>query len=213
MYPLLIQLSLAAGLACVLAAVHLWPAPRPEPPRTVVDRAGSEIIAVDEILPTRQAATRPRPPAPLPPVAVEDDVVLEEPELSFDDGPIALDAPALEAPAAAVEGTAPRAGGSSSARVVRFQQPEYPREARRKGIRAEIVVEVAVEASGRVGDIRIVERYLLSKDAAERTPVEAIGYGIEEAALAVARQWLFRPAREGGRAVRSTTRIPVSFGV
>src|SRR5690625_5390259 len=43
--------------------------------------------------------------------------------------------------------------------------------------------------------------------------VDRVSYGLEEAALTAARQWLFRPARDGGQAVPAHYDLTFSFGV
>ena len=88
-------------------------------------------------------------------------------------------------------------------------EPEYTREARRARIRTEIVVEVQVSPTGQVLSATVVERYLLTP---RRRRVDTLGYGLEEAALAAARRWRFRPARVNDQPVASFTRITFSFG-
>ena len=72
---------------------------------------------------------------------------------------------------------------------------------------------VSSDERGNVSEAQVVKRYLVNKDKTERTFVQEIGYGVEEAALAAAGRWMFRPAREGGKIVRSYTTLTFSFGV
>lgn len=61
---------------------------------------------------------------------------------------------------------------------------------------------------------RILRRVLLSSEDGSGTKrtVEALGYGLEEAALDAARRTLFRPARAGGKAVQSRKTLTLTFG-
>lgn len=212
--------SLAVSLALVVAAVRLWPAAGPaadEPLR--FDTRAREVIAIEEVQPTAQGESAPPPPpAPAPPVVVPDDVVLEEDELDLDVSENLIAAEPGDRPPGPVGPAGPPAGPRSvqpevGPKTVRFVEPEYTREARRRKIRAEVVVEVRVDERGRVTESRIVERFLLGKDAAEKQPVAEVGYGLEEAALSAAGRWIFRPARQDGRPVASYTTLTFTFGV
>lgn len=212
--------GVAASLALMILALHAWPAPTERDARTLTfDTRGQEVIAVDEILPTAQSQQAPPPPAPLPPIAVPDETVLEEDVLDLDQplavtnstgttgsappGPQGPPGPRTHEPVAAEE--APK--------TVRFVEPEYTREAQRRKIRAEVVVEVLVDEQGRVRERRIVERFLLGREPGEKRPVDEVGFGLEEAALSAAERWLFRPARKDGKPVRSYTTLTFTFGV
>lgn len=209
--------SLMAVLLVLIIAIRLWPPPGEAGAGPLVyDTRGQEVIELEEILPTRQSATRPPPPPPPIPIVVPDDVVLEEIEIDLaDDVLITRDPgddelpPGPPAPTAGDERARPEVGP----RTVRFVEPEYTREARRRRVRAEVVVEVLVDERGQVRETRIVERFLLGSNPGDKQPVEAVGYGLEEAALAAAERWVFRPARQDGRAVRSYTTLTFTFGV
>ena len=173
---------------------------------------------MEEIIPTRQRQEAPPPPAPLPPVVVPDDVVIDdEVELDLSDTFLPVEDPGDDA--LLQEGDAPTnsAGptfADSGPKPVRVVEPKYPRVAERKSVRAEVVVEVLVDEKGRVQETRILERFLLGKNAdAPKQPVEEVGYGVEEAARDAASRWLFRPARTGGKAVRSYHKLSFIFGV
>jgi protein TonB len=207
---------IAASLLTVVAAVHLWPRTGPNS-----DLDGGyfgdpgERIQLEEIVPTRHAAAAPAPPAPPIPIIVPDSYVLEEPDLEFADDPLSLDEAGPD-PVSGSEGQeAARAAGGPTIgpKTVRFVEPEYTREARRRRIRAELVVRVLVDERGRVAEATIVERFLLDGDGISRTPVGALGYGLEEAALSAADRWMFRPARRNGEPVSSQTELTFTFGV
>ena len=209
---------LAATLALLVVAVRLWPAPAQEPgDRPVYHTRAQEVISIEQIQPTSQSRLKPPPPAPAPPIAVPDEVLLPDEELDLD-APFNLladagetgDAPSAPAgPPAGERTTTPEVGP----KTVRFVEPEYTREARRRNVRAQIVIEVLVDEQGRVRESKIVERFLLGKDQAERRAVATVGYGLEEAALSAAERWVFRPARQQGKPVSSYTMLTFTFGV
>lgn len=205
-----------ASLLLAISAVRFWPnAEEASDLRPVYRVAEQETIEIDEIQPTRQAASAPAPPAPPIPIVVPDDQVLEDVELDFTDGLLPIDAPGEEA---SPEGTsavtrASASGVTAGPKTVRFVEPEYTKEARRKRIRAELVVRVLVNEQGRVEQSTIVERFLLGDDGSAKQPVEMLGYGLEEAALSAADRWMFRPARKDGKPVASHTVLTFTFGV
>jgi hypothetical protein len=195
--------------ALLVVLVTLWPARRPNGvEKTLFDVRDREVGAREEVLPTRQALRRPPPPIP---VAVPDDIVLET-EPTFADGLESLD-PSDDAVLAEGGGDlgAPAPRPDSGPRAIRFAEPEYPEEARRRGLRAEVVVEVEVNEKGRVVDTIVLERYVWDEDT--KAPVERLDFGLEEAALAASTRWLFQPAREGGFPVRSRTALTFRFGL
>ena len=61
----------------------------------------------------------------------------------------------------------------------------YPERAQAEGVRAEVVLEIDIDAEGRVEGARVV------------VPAEPGGYGFDEAALAAVQAFEFAPAREG----------------
>lgn len=210
------MICLAGTLLLLIGVVRLWPAPASESDRDIAYRVSEqETIEVEDIQPTRQAQQAPSPPSPPIPIVVPDELVLEEHELDLSDANF-LD---LEDPGQSddvSEGTdAVTAGGGATVgpKAVRFVEPEYTREARRRRVRAEVVVEVFIDDRGRVQETSIEERFILDKDGASKTPVAEVGYGLEEAAVSAARRWIFRPARENGKPVASQTTLTFTFGV
>lgn len=216
LYEVRILVGIAAALLVCIGLVKLWPtAPSGSDERIYTTRP-HEAIEIDEIRPTRQARKAPPPPRPPVPVVVPNDVPLEEVELEFTD---ALPVPDPGDDVEQQEGTAEEGPPTRLASVevgpklVRIHQPDYPRAAKRKGVKAEVVVEVLISERGRVQEATIVERFLLDKEDDPKEPVAQLGYGLEEAALSAARQCLFRPARKNGTPVRSYTTVTLVFGV
>lgn len=75
-------------------------------------------------------------------------------------------------------------------------QPQYPAEAAKEKSEGQVTVEFIVEPDGRVTAATVKE----STDAR-----------FDEAALAAVRQWVFLPAVEDGKTVRSALTVPVQF--
>lgn len=204
---------MAASLLVALGAVHLWPPPNDADQRPIYRNLEREAITVEEILPTRQIDAVPAPPAPAIPILVPDDYVLEEPNLDFSDNTLAVDNPGEDAMAGAGDSDSQVSGATVGPKTVRFVEPEYTREARRQRIRAELVVQVLVDERGHVKEATIVERFLLDKNGMSKMPVEALGYGLEDAALSAADRMMFRPAQKDGKPVASHTLLTFTFGV
>lgn len=215
-YRLRVLLSTAAALLVLITFVKLWPVHSEETHDSPTYRVSEqEVIEIEEIQPTLQARQAPPPPAPPIPVVVPNDAFLEEHELDLSDAGF-LDVDSAAQDEAITEGpaeTAASAGQTVGPKAIRFVEPEYTSEARRRRVRAEVVVEVLVDDGGRVLDTRIEERFLLEEDGAAKKPVAEVGYGLEEAALSAARRWIFRPARENGHPVSSYTILTFTFGV
>lgn len=206
--------SLAGVLLLLIALVRLWPLPQPGESTDVVYRAEPEAIAIDEILQTSQSVSKPPPPPPPVPVESTMDFLVEEPELDFDVSlPDIADLTRRGPPGDGADEMTTSASLEEAARPVRFVEPEYTRDARRKRLKAEIVVQVLVSREGNVRETQILRRYLLGTSASEREAVDVIGYGLEEAAVTAARRWIFRPARLDGIPVESYYELTFSFGV
>ena len=210
-YGLRLLLAMALALALMTIAFR-WPeAPADRAVSVLIDRPGREVIALDEIVQTRQEQQPPPPPAPLPPVVVPDDRVLPVDELDLQ--PLAVtDEGELESQeVSAGDDGAPRdAAETVSPRLVRFVEPVLPREAQRRRLRVEAVVELVVNDRGAVDDATILELYTLDDDV--RTLVLEVGYGIERAILDAARSCRFRPGRVSGQPTTAATQLIFTVG-
>ncbi len=140
-----------------------------------------------------------------------DDIELEIADVALDINEAGTDDDHEEGAETGDNPVAARAARSPS--PVRIATPEYPREADRRNIRAEVVVEVLVDIRGRVVDTRVVERYLLNKDGTEKEAVAEIGYGIEEAVISAAERHTFRPAIQAGQRVQSYSILTFRVGL
>jgi TonB family protein len=78
---------------------------------------------------------------------------------------------------------------------IRSPRPVYPSAAFKARIEGNVLVEVLIDAQGRVSRSRVIRS----------TP------GLDEAALATVRQWLFQPAVKNGQPCATLAHIPVQF--
>lgn len=218
-YPGRIVWSMVISLVLLIVAFRFWPVPEVDTQPVVFDTRAQDLITLEEIQPTRQQRGAPAPRPPAIPVLVPDDVVLPDVELDFSqEFTLSVigsetgtsNTPVVAPPGGSATGTRPDSGP----RPVRIVEPEYTAEARRRKVRAEVIVEVLVDTRGRVTTSRISERFLVrDSDTGARESVPALGYGLEESAVAAAGQWTFRPARQDGRVVESWTTITFTFGL
>ncbi|MDZ4676761.1 MAG: TonB family protein [Oligoflexia bacterium] len=72
----------------------------------------------------------------------------------------------------------------------------YPRDAKQKGVEGAVVMDLYIDGEGRVKKVKLV-----------RGP----GYGLNEAALEAAKQFLFSPAKVGEKAVPVVIRYSYKF--
>ncbi|MFT4605766.1 MAG: protein TonB [Rhodothermales bacterium] len=205
------------ALLLLISAFNFWPTEPGTVADIVYDARSQELIQIEEIQPTQQRQSRPPPPAPLTPVIVPDDLILDEIEIELTDELVTADTGddnQQEEDGAEV----PVSGGSTQPdagpRAFRVVHPKYTDEAKRRSVKAEVVVEVMVNKSGKVESAQVVERFILrGRDNDEREAVAELGYGLEDAAITAAQQWMFRPARENGQRVNSLTRFTLRFGI
>jgi len=76
-------------------------------------------------------------------------------------------------------------------------QPEYPRDAQRRGLSGRVVLRVDVGADGTATDVDFVQR----SGAPE----------LDRAAMSAVRKWRFAPAKRDGKPVASSVRVPIDF--
>ncbi len=80
-------------------------------------------------------------------------------------------------------------------KLLKAVNPVYPPDAMRKYITGDVKAEVAVKASGRVGEVKVIS----GPQALRAAAVEAL------------KQYEFAPATQGGKAVESTATEVVKF--
>jgi protein TonB len=197
--------STAAALLLLVLALRL-PTGSGASDFTAVE-AAQEVVAMQEIVPTKQETTPPPPPAPPVPVEVANDVIIED-EVDFDatldfeetlevagpPAPSEGDAPPEEEPEVfvAVEQMPEIIGG----RAQLMSDVNYPRFAVKAGIQGTVVVQVVVEADGSVRDPQVVR---------------SAGALLDEAAVEAVMKQRFRPGKQRDRPVPVRMAIPVSF--
>lgn len=76
-------------------------------------------------------------------------------------------------------------------------QPEYPRDAQRRGLSGRVLLRVDVAADGTATNVDFVQR----SGAPE----------LDRAAMNAVRKWRFAPARSDGKPVASSVNVPVDF--
>ncbi|MFP4228736.1 MAG: energy transducer TonB [Salinivenus sp.] len=205
--------ALAGVLTAAVLLVHGWPDPASSPSEAPFSDRTPDRIQIETIQPTSQPREQsPPPPAPLPPVVVPNDVIVEQ-DVEFEDGALQVETPSDDAERQA--GDRDPVGATqqpdTGARLLRNVQPKYPMDARDDDIRARVRVEVSVSAEGRVESATVLDRWRVSEEGHAR-PVAQLGYGLEAAALSAAQRSLFRPARHEGRPVPTRTTLTFTFG-
>jgi protein TonB len=150
--------------------------------------------------PLQQEPEIPAPEAALPfDLAATPVVAPEVPVLPVRELPVLRSArPPSEPPQPAPSApSAPEEASVVPPRPADQPPPEYPREARRRGWEGRVRVWCAVDADGRVREVRLAE---------------SSGYAVlDEAAMRAVRRWRFLPARQGGRAVPGEIIVPFRF--
>jgi TonB family protein len=106
------------------------------------------------------------------------------------------DAVAIPAASRRSTGPAPSHAASGPVEILSKPRPVYTREARSLRIEGEVLLEILFSASGEVRILRVAH---------------GLGHGLNESALAAAREIVFRPAREGGAPVDSTAIVHIQF--
>lgn len=76
-------------------------------------------------------------------------------------------------------------------------QPDYPRDAQRRGLSGRVLLRIDVAADGTATNVDFVQR--------SGTPE------LDRAAMNAARKWRFTPARRDGKAVASSVSVPIDF--
>ncbi len=168
-------------------------------------------IQLEDIIQTEQPKRPPPPPRPRAPVAVPDEVIVEEDVFDFDiDRPEPTAPPPPPAPAPgdpkaeeeeeeeeleyfiAVEEMPTIIGGMDAL----YDVLEYPDLARRAGVEGRVVVQFIIDEEGNVLNPQVIR---------------GVGAGLDEAAVEAIKQLRFNPGRQRGRPVAVQYTIPVTF--
>ncbi len=76
-------------------------------------------------------------------------------------------------------------------------QPTYPQEALAEGIRGIVILDLVIDTEGRVVEIRTIRSIP----------------GLDEAAMAAARQWVYKPVKVDGKLVSVRLTVPITFAL
>ena len=93
-------------------------------------------------------------------------------------------------------GPVPGGGEVSGPTLIRKIDPIYSQDGMVRRIQGSVELDAVVLANGTVGSIRVVR---------------SLGHELDEAAIAAARQWLFRAATQNGRPVDVLVRLILDF--
>ena len=75
-------------------------------------------------------------------------------------------------------------------------KPVYTAEGLSEGIEGKVILLATISAKGRVIKSKVIK---------------GLGYGLDKAAQAALKQWLYSPATRGGQPVKSNTNVTVIF--
>jgi TonB family protein len=103
---------------------------------------------------------------------------------------------ATSAPAAAAKPAGAVATATLPVEILSKPRPLYTEEARRSRIEGEVLLEVLFAASGPARIVRVVR---------------SLGHGLDETAMAAARDIRFRPAQRDGQPVDSSAVVHIVF--
>lgn len=168
--------------------------------------AEQEIVEMEEIIQTKQQPPVPPPPRPPVPVAVPNDVIIEDIDINIDaeldfmsDGHLPPPQQAREEEPeeeedffVVVEHMPELIGGLASLQ----EKVRYPELAVRANIQGRVVVQFIINERGEVENPQVVR---------------GIGGGCDEEAVRVVKQARFTPGMQRGRPVRVQYSVPVTF--
>ncbi len=87
-------------------------------------------------------------------------------------------------------------GASGGPSLVKLKPPVYPKSARRMGKEGKVLLSLLIDKSGRLVDVRVIEK---------------AGYGFDEAAMEAVRLSSFKPAVENGTPIACRARMAIRF--
>jgi periplasmic protein TonB len=86
--------------------------------------------------------------------------------------------------------------GIQPPRLLKEVKADYTEQARQRGLKGEVVLEIVVRRDGSVGDVKILR---------------GLGSGLDERAVQAVRQWKFAPAQRQGSPVDVIVEVAVEF--
>jgi protein TonB len=94
-------------------------------------------------------------------------------------------------------GTGPVLDYDAPPRPIKITRPQYPQEAFIKKIEGTVIVEILIDATGRVVRARVIQSVPL----------------LDAAAIKTVYQWVFQPAVKRGQPVATIAHAPVAFRI
>jgi TonB family protein len=82
-------------------------------------------------------------------------------------------------------------------KAVKVGHPQYPDGAFKRHVQGTVVVDLAIDATGRVSEVHVAQSIA----------------GLDQAAVDCVKAWTFTPARKNGQPVASAARAPIAFGI
>lgn len=103
------------------------------------------------------------------------------------------------APTREADGHGPPPLPDRAARVVQMPEPDYPPLSRERGEQGVVMLQLAVDASGRLGEVNVLRSSGFAR--------------LDKAARAAVLRWRFQPAIENGQPVAAQLTLPVRFAL
>jgi protein TonB len=103
--------------------------------------------------------------------------------------------PEFAAPKAPAATLAVKKSTATPSEAIHTVAPAYPETARRNGITGNVRLQLTISAAGKVTNVKVLDGPVI----------------LQPAAVAAARQWVYRPAMLDGRPTESTSELVVKF--
>ncbi len=192
-YRKIMEASLVIAMAIVIVVFYSFK--RFETKHQLEKKVDVQIETVE--IPQTEQIHRPPPPArPSIPVASEDEDIPDE--LTIDETEIDFSQPINELPPPPPEEEEPIVpfhALSEKPEVIKRVEPKYPELARKAGIEGMVVVKVLINTKGRVEKVEVIKSHPM----------------LDDAAIAAAKQFIFKPGKQRDRYVKVWMTIPFTF--
>lgn len=186
------ELSLVIALLFIIVLFYAFK--RFEAGYNLAKSVDVQIESID--IPKTEQLQKPPPPArPAIPIESEDedipeDLTIEETEVDFNKAIEELPPPPEEE-----EPIVPFAALSDKPKVIRRVEPVYPELAKKAGIEGRVIVKVLINTKGDVEKVQLLKSHPM----------------LDDAAIAAARKFKFKPGKQRDRFVKVWMTIPFTF--
>ncbi|MEX0681315.1 MAG: hypothetical protein WD097_08030 [Balneolales bacterium] len=210
-YFIRIQIAIICSISFFILLFRFWPEKVYDDHRLFLQFSGEQQLTPEMIVASRQPAVERLAPTVPRLITVPDDEVVDA-EFNLELFGMSSEIQDLE-PFSENEGeTELVENPDRPPNVRRIVEPVMPSEVRRNAVRIQIDVLFVVSAQGEVEEATIDEIRMYNPATRTFEIVADIGYGLKEATLNAAYQWLFYPARHQDQPVRSISRHRFTFG-